>query len=272
MRHPQTLKELAAAFPETDHPLPALFVGHGSPLNAIEDNDFSRAWIETGRALPRPRAILCISAHWETNGTKVTAMKRPRTIHDFSGFPVELFAMQYPAPGSFQLARLILNQLADVQVRFDKSWGLDHGAWSVLQRLFPTAEIPVVQLSLDRSQPPAAHYAMGQQLSALRRRGVLLVGSGNMVHNLRMLTFQVGGVDWARQFDQLLRSRILAGDHAAIIDYLNLGPGARLAVPTNEHFLPLLYILGAQEPGEPQHFFAEGLVYGSISMRSLWIG
>lgn len=268
----QALQELNEAFTETDSRMPALFIGHGSPMNAIEENDFSKTWVEVGRTLPRPTAILCISAHWETIGTQVTAMEHPRTIHDFGGFPTALYEMEYPAPGSLELAHLTQEVLTKVSVRLERSWGLDHGAWSVLSRMYPEADIPVIQLSLDRTQTPAFHYALAKQLAGLRRRGVLLLGSGNMVHNLRMAVVQDGAFDWAIEFDERLRDLILQGNHQAIVNYPALGPSARLAVPTNEHYLPLLYVLGVKAPDEPLHFFADQVTLGSISMRSVWVG
>jgi 4,5-DOPA dioxygenase extradiol len=258
--------------PESDLPLPALFVGHGSPMNAIEDNAFSRAWLSEGRALPRPAAILCISAHWETDGTRVTAQAQPPTIHDFGGFPRALYEQQYPAPGSPELAQLVCDTVTGTQVRLDHAWGLDHGTWSVLRRLFPAADVPVVQLSLDRALSPADHYALAQQLRPLRRRGVLVVGSGNIVHNLRRVDWQDGAYDWAVEFDTTVERLIRTRDHAALIHYPDLGPAARLAVPTNEHYQPLLYALALQADDEPVTFFAEGVTLGSISMRSLRLG
>jgi 4,5-DOPA dioxygenase extradiol len=262
----------APDFAPTDQKMPVLFIGHGNPMNAIEDSVYSRAWIEAGQSLPRPEAILCVSAHWETAGTKTTAMDKPRTIHDFGGFPPELYAQQYPAPGSPALARLVQETIADVKVELDTTWGLDHGAWSVLIRLYPHAEIPVVQLSLNHTQPPAYHYALGRALKPLRRRGVLIVGSGNMVHNLMVVRPGGAAYDWALDFDETMARFMLAGDHQAIVNYDRLGKSARLSVPTNEHFLPLLYVLGLQDDGEPLHFFAEGLEWGSLSMRSVRIG
>ena len=266
------LAEMITLFPETDVRLPALFVGHGSPTNAIEDNEFSRSWAETGSALPRPRASLCVSAHWETQGAYVTAMRKPRTIHDFAGFPRALFEMQYPAPGSPALARLAQETLKQSVVAPDEAWGLDHGAWSVLTRMFPAADIPVVQLSLDRGQAPEAHYELARDLRALRKRGVLILGSGNIVHNLGRLVWQDTVYDWAVEFDETMRRLILAADHSAIIHYERLGQAARLAVPTNEHFLPLLYVLALREHDEAIRFFAEKVTLGAISMRSLQIG
>jgi 4,5-DOPA dioxygenase extradiol len=252
--------------------MPVLFVGHGSPTNAIEDNEFSQAWAAAGRALPVPTAILCISAHWETAGVKVTAMDRPRTIHDFYGFPDELFAVTYPAPGSPRLAARVQELLGGTTVSADLKWGLDHGAWSILRRLFPDAQVPVAQLSLDASRPPAEHYRLARDLAPLRSEGVLVVGSGNLVHNLRVIQWEGGAFDWARRFDAEVARLILAGDHESLAHYERLGPDAAHSIPTNEHYLPLLYALALQQPGELVRFFAGQVVMGSISMRSLRIG
>ncbi len=255
--------------------MPALFVGHGNPMNAIEENRFVAAWCETAARLPRPRAILCISAHWETDGTRVTAEERPRTIHDFSGFPDELYAVRYPAPGSPPLAERVRELLGASAVRpdTDEPWGLDHGAWAVLRRIYPEADIPVVQLSLDRTLPPRDHYGLACRLLPLRREGVLVVGSGNLVHNLRLLDWRTDRpFPWAAEFDRLAAELVRAGEHDRLADYPALGEAARLAIPTNEHYLPLLYVLALQQPEEPVVFFAEGVVYGSLSMRSLQIG
>jgi 4,5-DOPA dioxygenase extradiol len=268
----QTFAELNTSFTDSGQRMPTLFIGHGSPMNAIEDNEFSRAWVEVGEALPRPTAILCVSAHWETIGTQVTAMERPRTIHDFGGFPQELYEMQYPAPGSPELARLAQATIHKTQVRLDQGWGLDHGAWSVLCRMFPQANIPVVQLSLDRTQAPEYHYALGKELRLLRNKGVLIVGSGNIVHNLRLIAWQGEQTyDWAIEFDEAIKQAILSGDHDAIVHYEKLGKAARLAVPTNEHFLPLLYVLALQDKQEQVRFFADQMSMGSLSMQSVWI-
>lgn len=255
--------------------MPALFVGHGNPMNAIEETVYAAAWRTAAATLPRPEAILCISAHWETEGTFVTAMAQPKTIHDFYGFPGELYQVQYPAPGSPQLARRVCELVTSTAVRMDAgySWGLDHGAWSVLRRMYPEADIPVVQLSLDRSQHPRFHYDLGAELSRLRSEGVLILGSGNIVHNLRLL--QWGAAEpypWAAEFDRQATELIQAGEHDRLVAYPALGEAARLAIPTSEHYLPLLYVLALQQPGEPASFFAEGLTLGSISMRSLRIG
>ena len=268
------VNELTAAFPETDQKMPVLFVGHGSPMNAIEDNRFSQDWLKTTGILPTPKAILCVSAHWQTSGTQVTAMPRPRTIHDFGGFPPALYAAQYPAPGSPTLAKVVAEQVTQTKVELDQKWGLDHGTWSVLIKMYPDATIPVIQLSLDYTQPPQAHYALAKDLAALRKRGVLIFGSGNIVHNLGVVNLgkEDFGFDWGIEFDQTIRDFIISGNHEPIVHYETLGRASRLSIPTNEHYLPLLYVLAQQEKDEPVHFFAEGLVYGSLSMRSLWIG
>lgn len=252
--------------------MPALFIGHGNPMNAIEDTEFSRMWGSIGQSLPRPKTILCISAHWETVGTQVTAMESPRTIHDFAGFPKPLFDLEYPAPGNPGLARWIQRLVDYTPVSLDFDWGIDHGAWSVLCRLYPEADIPVVQLSLDRTKTPAFHYQLGNALRALRTRGVLIVGSGNIVHNLAVLVWKDFAYDWALAFDEQVKHLILAGDHEAIVHFDRLGESALLSVPTSEHFLPLLYILALQDPAEAITFFAEKVTLGSISMRSLIVG
>jgi len=269
--HPQTDTE-APELPRLPYRMPALFIGHGSPMNAIEDNEFSRAWAEVGRSIPKPKAILCISAHWETLGTRVTAMERPRTIHDFHGFPKPLFDMEYPAPGNPALARLIREQVVDMPITLDYEWGLDHGAWSVLCRMFPLADIPVVQLSLDRTKPPAFHYGLGKSLREFRNRGILIVGSGNIVHNLGAVVWKDTAFDWALEFDDQIKRLVVSGDHDAIIHYEQLGESAKASVPTVEHFLPLLYLLGPQEAGEEVQFFNEKVTLGAISMTSLQVG
>ncbi len=261
-----------AEAPETETTMPVLFIGHGSPMNAIEDTEFSRAWAEVGRLLPKPKAILCVSAHWETSGTCVTAMEQTKTIHDFYGFPPALFEKRYPAPGSPELARMTQDTLHESGVRLDSEWGLDHGAWAVLCQMYPQADVPVVQLSLDEKKPPAAHYELGRELRALRKKGVLLIGSGNIVHNLRELAWEDTAFDWALEFDSKIRDLILSGDHKAIVDYTKLGRSARLAVPTLDHYLPLLYVLGAQAKEDNVGFFADKVTLGSMSMRSVRLG
>ena len=261
------------SFANSNQKMPALFVGHGSPMNAIEDNEFSSAWIKASQALPKPSAILCVSAHWETRGTFVTAMERPKTIHDFGGFPRALYEYQYPALGSPDLARLTQETASNVKIGLDQTWGLDHGTWSVLCRMFPNADIPVVQLSLDHFQPPEFHYALGKELRALRNKGVLIIGSGNIVHNLGMVNFDDDQpYDWASEFDETIKRLVLSGDHNSIVQYENLGRAARLSIPTNEHYLPLLYTLALQDKDEALRFFADRVTFGSISMRSVWIG
>jgi 4,5-DOPA dioxygenase extradiol len=252
--------------------MPLLFVGHGSPMNAIEDNEFSRSWIAMGKALPPPKAILCVSAHWESSGSQITAMEKPRTIYDFYGFPPELYAKTYPAPGSPDLARRILDLSGADGITPDLTWGLDHGTWSVLARLFPHADVPVVQLSLDVDKNAQAHYDLGRQLRPLRDEGILIVGSGNIVHNLRMVVFEDTAYDWAVAFDGKVKQWILDEHHEPIVQYHKQGREAALAINSAEHYKPLLYVLGAKEPGEPINFFAEKVWGGSVSMRSVRIG
>lgn len=253
--------------------MPAIFVGHGNPLNAIEETVYSAAWRDAAAAIPRPQAILCISAHWETAGTFVTAMPNPRTIHDFYGFPDELFQVDYPAPGLPELAERVQRLVRSTNVALDNEWGLDHGTWSVLRRMYPHADIPIVQLSLDRTQSPRSHYQLAAELVALRSERVLIVGSGNIVHNLRMLQWHAGkAYPWAIEFDRLAAELMVAGEHDTLVDYATLGEAARLSIPTSEHFLPLLSILALQQPGEELSFFAEGMDLGSLSMRSVRIG
>lgn len=256
--------------------MPALFIGHGSPMNAIEDNAFSREWADLARHWPRPRAILCISAHWETRGIHVSAAAQPETIHDFHGFPKPLFDVRYPAPGSPALAQRVAGLLGvspgSHRVHLDPTRGLDHGAWSVLRVIYPKADIPVVQFSLDSAQPGAWHYALGRRLAALRDEGVLIVGSGDIIHNLRLFSFHEREVpDWARRFHGLSKRLIENGDHAALSDYPTLGGDARYAIPTPEHYLPLLYVLAAQRPGERPAFFND-VVISALSMTSFVVG
>jgi len=252
--------------------MPALFIGHGSPINAIEQNVFHQEWQRLGRELPRPKAILCISAHWMTPGTRVTAMDMPKTIYDFYGFPEALYDAKYPAPGAPQLAEQTAGLVKGNAVTRDFDWGLDHGTWSALLPMFPKANIPVYQLSLDMNAPPARHYEIGKELSALRNQGVLVIGSGNMVHNLGRMQWTVAAYDWAREFDERCRLHIESGDVQPLIDYHKMGSIASLAVPTAEHYLPLLYILGLREKSESLCWFNEQVTMGSISMRSLMLG
>jgi len=253
--------------------MPALFLGHGSPMNAIDDNPFRRAWAAAARAMPRPSAVVCVSAHWENPGVAVSRSDRPETIHDFSGFPDELFAVEYPAPGDPALCETLAALVKSAPVAFDPDRGLDHGAWSVLRSMYPDADVPVVQLSLDTRHLPAFHYALGRELAPLRERGVLILGSGNVVHNLAMIDFRRrAGYDWAARFDETLRKRILAQDHAALVAYESLDAASTLAVPTPEHYLPLLYILALQGDDEPAALFNAETLMGSISMTSVAIG
>jgi len=258
---------------------PALFLGHGNPMNALASNPWTEAWSGLGREIVhqagKPRAVLCISAHWFGPGVGVTAMAAPRTIHDFGGFPRELFEVQYPARGDPALAERVRALLAPVDVAQDSDWGLDHGSWSVLVHVFPDADVPVVQLRIDASRAPAWHYALGQALRPLRTEGVLLVGSGNLVHNLMQYGWTEPGrpaYDWAARFETGARARIAAGEHGPLIGYPALGRDAELSIPTPEHYLPLLYMLGAQEPGEPVSFPVEGVDGGSISMLAVKVG
>ncbi len=252
--------------------LPVLFLGHGSPMNAIEHNEFVKAWQELGLKLHEVKAILCISAHWETNGTLVTAMEKPKTIHDFGGFPKELYSVNYPAPGDPVLANSIHNEFNDIDQDF--SWGLDHGCWSIMKHLFPDAKIPVLQLSLDQSKNPQQHYALAKKLSVLRERGVLIIGSGNMVHNLSLLNWNqpASGFDWAVESNEIIKKCIFEGNHEKLINYQKMGKELNLAIPTPEHFLPLLYVLGMQDTTEKAAFFNDKTVMGSISMTSTVFG
>ncbi len=256
--------------------MPLLFVGHGTPMNAIEHNRFSPQWEELGKKLPRPKAILCISAHWEKTETSVTAMEHPKTIHDFGGFPRELYIQQYPAPGSVALAERIIEQVAGISVDYD--WGLDHGTWSVLKHIYPNADIPVVQLSIDRSKNMQGYYELGQALRFLRREGIMIIGSGNMVHNLWLARADETGFnnnfayDWAIRLNEAMKEHILSGNHKPLINYHELGKDAELAVTSEEHYIPLLYVLGAQEPDDKVDIFNDEIVAGSLSMTSLIIG
>ena len=261
--------------------MPVLFVGHGSPMNALPGNDYYQSWqklgAEFGTKMPRPQLILCISAHWLTEGWHVTAMAKPKTIHDFGGFPQELFDQQYPAPGATDAAQaisLLVRQRGSQPLGLDESWGLDHGAWGVLKPMFPDADIPVIQLSMDYSRPPEDHFSLAKQLQGLRGRGVLIVGSGNIVHNLRQMqrgTSASQAYDWALEFDQTTAGHIQQGNLPALQNFLQLGSLAKMAHPTHEHYLPLLYAAGAVDSKEPMRFFNTNFQGGSISMRSvLW--
>jgi len=256
--------------------MPVLFLGHGSPMNAIEENEFVAEFRKLGNEIQRPQAILCVSAHWETRGTHVTAMPTPRTIHDFGGFPPELFAVQYPAPGSPELAVGTQKLVTSTTVGLDQQWGLDHGAWSVVKHLYPNADVPMVQLSLDRGLSPEQHYALAKQLGALREKGVLIIGSGNMVHNLGLVAWERVneidfGFDWALEARAIFNQAILTGDHKALVNYAKLGSAVQRAIPTPEHFLPILYTLALQRPGDHVSLFNDKAIGGSISMSSVKI-
>lgn len=257
--------------------MPVLFLGHGSPMNAIEENEFVNSWRKIGQALAKPTAILCISAHWETKGTFVTAMEKPKTIHDFGGFPRELFEVEYPAPGSPELAKETQRIIKKTEIGLDNKWGLDHGTWSVVKHLFPEADIPVIQISLDYYQPPQYHYDLAKELSSLRKKGVLIIGSGNMVHNLGMVSWEKidepgFGYDWAIEANEKIKKLILSNDHKALIDYKSQGKAFNLAIPTPDHFLPLLYTLALKEENETIDIFNDIAVAGSLTMTSVNIG
>lgn len=254
--------------------MPAVFFGHGNPMNALHNNVWTSGWAALGAALPRPKAVLCVSAHWYVPATAITAIARPRTIHDFGGFPRELYEVQYPAPGAPELAERVARLLAPLDVAMDRSWGLDHGAWSVLVHVFPEADVPVVQLSIDETRPARWHYELAGKLAPLRDEGVLIIGSGNMVHNLH--TYSWGNsarepYDWAHRFETMARSALSAADFAPLVDYQSLGKDAMLSAPTPDHYLPLLYVLAQHRPGEPVSFPVEGFDGGSISMLAVRI-
>ncbi len=255
--------------------MPALFIGHGNPMNAISTNAYTEAWAAMGGSVPKPKAVLCISAHWYVPAVGVTAMERPKTIHDFGGFPPELFAVQYPAPGSPELAERV-NELLGGDVIMDTvRWGLDHGTWSVLCHVFPEADVPVVQLSIDETKPAEWHYELARQLQPLRDEGILIVGSGNLVHNLHAYAWGrhvPEPLDWAVRFETAARRLMLAGDHEPLINYELMGQDAQLAAPTPDHYLPLLYVLAQQREGDEVTFPVEGVDGGSISMLSVRIG
>lgn len=256
--------------------MPSIFLGHGNPMNALAENDWTRGWRALGEALPRPRAILCVSAHWYLPGMAVTAMARPRTIHDFGGFPRELHEVQYPAPGAPEVAREVQRALAPHAVALDEdAWGLDHGAWAVLCHVFPAADVPVVQLRIDETKPAAFHYDVGRRLRPLRDEGVLVLGSGDIVHNLHAYGWGrkvVEPYEWAARFEREARGFIANADHQPLVDYEALGEHARLSVPTPEHYLPLLYNLGAAHEGETASFPVEGMDGGSVSMLAVRLG
>lgn len=270
-----TLKELnylTQSFASTPQ-MPLLFVGHGNPMNAISNNQYAQEWQKIGQNLPTPSAILCVSAHWETNGTFVTAMQMPQTIHDFGGFPQALFDVQYPAQGNPALATQISQLVTTTNVQPNYDWGLDHGCWSVLKHIYPKNNIPVLQLSLNYNQPLSWHYSLAKELHTLRQKGVLIIGSGNIVHNLGIINWQTNqAYDWAIEANNKIKSLIIDDAHQQLIDYTQLGSAVKLAIPTTEHYLPLLYILGLKQKNENISFFNDTIDLGSIAMTSLQIG
>ena len=270
-----TFQQYLGNLPEQGHRMPVLFVGHGSPMNGIEDNEFSLRWRQMGKEIPRPSAVLVVSAHWFTRGTHITAMEHPATIHDFGGFPQALFDVQYPAPGNPQLAADTAAMIHSATVGLSHDWGLDHGAWTVIRHMYPDADIPVLQLSIDFTKDGAWHYDLAKELSDLRKKGVLILGSGNMVHNLRLVSWEMiqgGGYDWAIGMNDRFKQLILDRNHTALTRYEGLGKEAKLAIPTPEHYLPLLYTLALQDKNETVSFFNDKAVGGSLTMTSVKIG
>ena len=266
-----------ASSSDREERMPVLFVGHGSPMNAISENEFVQNWRNLGKTLPKPKAILCISAHWETRGTFVTAMPKPPTIHDFGGFPKALFDVQYPAPGSPEFARETKRIVSKTEVGLDEKWGLDHGAWSVIKNIYPLADVPVFEMSLDYYQSPQFHYDLAKELSSLREKGILIIGSGNIVHNLGMVAWDKAdepeyGFDWAIQADDTVKRLILSNNHKELIHYSSLGKEVQLAIPTPEHYLPLIYALALKKENETVTFFNDKPVMGSLTMTSVKIG
>lgn len=261
----------------SSHKMPVLFLGHGSPMNAIEENEFVKGFRYIGQEVPKPKAILCISAHWETKGSFVTAMEKPKTIHDFGGFPPALYQVQYPAPGSPELAKEVKDMIQNTEIGLDQSWGVDHGAWSVIKHLYPEANIPVLQMSIDYTKGAQYHFELAKELSILRTKGVLIIGSGNIVHNLVMIAWDKMNAgpyafDWATEVNEKIKDFSLNGDYQSLIDYKKQGKEFQLAIPTPEHYLPLLYSLALRSKDESLKFFNDKPVGGSISMTSMKIG
>jgi 4,5-DOPA dioxygenase extradiol len=270
-------KSFTSDLAEQEQLMPVLFVGHGSPMNGIEDTEFSRRWTQMAKEIPIPKAVLVVSAHWFTKGTKITAMDFPKTIHDFGGFPKELFDVQYPAPGNPLLAKETADLLHSAHVELDHDWGLDHGTWTIIRHMYPAANIPVLQLSIDYTKGPQYHYDLAKELYALRRKGVLIIGSGNMVHNLSMVAWdklndQEYAYDWATKMNDRFKTLIQQGDHQPLINYSSLGKEALLAIPTAEHYLPLMYTLGLKSARDDVAFFNDKAVGGSLTMTSVKLG
>lgn len=270
-------KTFTSGLDEQEQLMPVLFIGHGSPMNGIEDTAFSRRWTQMAKEIPIPKAVLVVSAHWFTKGTQITAMDFPKTIHDFGGFPKELFEVQYPAPGNPVLAKETAALIHSTKVELDHDWGLDHGTWTVVRHMYPDAKIPVLQLSIDYTKGSQYHYDIAKELFALRKKGVLIIGSGNMVHNLRMVAWDrlndTGyGYDWAIEMNDKFKNLITTGDHKSLINYQSLGKEALLAIPTPEHYLPLLYTMGVKDRKDNIAFFNDKAVAGSLTMTSVKIG
>ncbi|HPH36176.1 MAG TPA: 4,5-DOPA dioxygenase extradiol [Sediminibacterium sp.] len=270
-------KNFTDTLKEQEQLMPVLFIGHGSPMNGIEDTIFSRNWTQMAKDIPTPNAVLVVSAHWLSRGTKITAMDFPKTIHDFGGFPPELFAVQYPAPGNPILAKETAGLIHSTQVELDHDWGLDHGTWTVVRHMYPDANIPVLQLSIDYTKAPQWHYDLAKEIHALRKKGVLIIGSGNMVHNLRMVAWDKlnepeYGYDWALTMNEKFKQLISSRDYTSLINYESLGTAAKLAIPTSEHYLPLLYTLGLSDSKDTISFFNDKAVGGSLTMTSVKIG
>lgn len=267
----------AQSLGEEDFEHPVLFIGHGSPMNGIEDNEFSRTWTKFGKGIPKPKAVLVISAHWLTNGTHITAMPNPKTIHDFGGFPQALFDVQYQAPGSPELAEVTSKLITSTTIGLDHDWGLDHGTWTVVRHMYPNADIPVLQLSIDYSKSPQYHYDLARQLKSLRKKGVLIIGSGNMVHNLRMVAWDKlqepeYGFDWAIEMNSIFKEKIGNHDFNALIQYEKLNAAAKLAIPTPDHYYPLLYAMALRDTKDEASFFNDKAVGGSLTMTSVQWG
>lgn len=267
-------RKFTSALPQTA-PMPVLFVGHGSPMNGIETNEFNQKWVEIAAQIPVPAAVLIVSAHWLSKGTRITAMDFPPTIHDFGGFPQALFDVRYPSPGHPELAAITSKLVSSTPVTLDHDWGLDHGAWTIVRHMYPAAEIPVLQLSIDHQKSAQEHYNLAKELSALRKKGVLILSSGNMIHNLRMMNWEMingGGYDWALELNEKFKTLINNKIHQPLIDYHRLGPAALMAIPTPEHYLPLLYTLALQEDHENVVLFNDNAVGGSLTMTSVLVG
>lgn len=272
-----TFNKFTAKLPLQEKIMPVLFIGHGSPMNGIEHNEFNARWKKMAQDIPTPTAVLVVSAHWLTRGTRITGMDFPETIHDFGGFPQELFQVQYPAPGNPQIAKETIDLVKSIKIEEDHDWGLDHGTWMIVKHMYPEADIPVLQLSIDHNKAGRYHFELAKELADLRKKGVLIIGSGNMVHNLRMLAWdkidEPGfGYDWALEMNERFKKHISGGDFNPLINFENMGKEAQLAIPTPEHYIPLLYALGLKKQNEPVSFFNDKAVAGSLTMTSVKIG